>query len=79
MEYTDIFSDDCDSLCEAAVELERIMDIRNRLLEDTTPWRKVNELEKAEEDQLLFVPLSTFVDPSIDVHIVEMFMFINGK
>ena len=37
MEYTDIFSDDCDSLCEAAVELERIMDIRNRLLEDTMP------------------------------------------
>ena len=34
-EYSDIFSDDCECLCDVAVNLERIVDIRNRLLEDT--------------------------------------------
>ena len=34
-EYTDIFSNDCDRLCDVAVNLEKIVDIRNRLLEDT--------------------------------------------
>ena len=34
VEYADIFSDDCDKLLDAVVNLERVLDIRNRLLEE---------------------------------------------
>ena len=36
-EYSDIFSSDCDCLRDVAVNLERIIDIRNKLLEEIVP------------------------------------------